>query len=162
MAEDETDRQIVRERAPVVYMHPYDLGWYANFLDRPDIVENWTRDYPGQQGLGLAKLRLDGFVSLDAQDGEGVLVTRPMVFEGRSLSLNANASTGIVKVGLLDASGQPVSPFTEDKCDVNSFNSVDQKVTWDSNGDLSEWSGRPVRLRFHMRHARLYAFTFKQ
>ena len=307
MAEDETDRQIVRERAPVVYMHPYGLEWYANFLDRPDIVENWTRaarqaestdvlqritfppapgyprmdyyfmaivpyegmylallntllitspgpwygarwttdspsenhggndgvmevqlassrdlvnrerlgerkpfiplgrpgewdagmvtaflhpivrgdeiwlyyggssfshmgqilwdrrrDFPGQQGLGLAKLRLDGFVSLDAQDGEGGLVTRPMVFEGRSLALNADASTGIVKVELLDASGQPVSPFTEDECDVNSFNSVDQKVTWDGNGDLSEWSGRPVRLRFHMRRARLYAFTFKQ
>ncbi len=45
--------------------------------------------------LGLGRLRLDGFVSLDAGAEEGVAVTRPLRFEGgRALQVNADAAQG--------------------------------------------------------------------
>ena len=46
---------------------------------------NETRRYD----LGLAKLRRDGFVSLDADQRIGTLLTRPLSFAGRTLFVNA-------------------------------------------------------------------------
>jgi hypothetical protein len=37
---------------------------------------------------------------------------------------------------------------------------VNKVVTWNGTGDLAAWSGRPVRLRFVIRAAKLYAFQF--
>jgi hypothetical protein len=39
---------------------------------------------------------------------------------------------------------------------------IDGKVTWESGGDVSRLSGKPVRLHFALMDADLYAFKFKQ
>ena len=44
--------------------------------------------------LGLATLRRDGFVSLDAGEEEGHMLTKPLVIDGRELHLNVDASHG--------------------------------------------------------------------
>ena len=48
--------------------------------------------------IGLAKLRLDGFISVDAGGKEGVLLTEPFKFEGDKLVINADATGGEVAV----------------------------------------------------------------
>jgi len=40
-------------------------------------------------GMGLATLRLDGFVSLRADEKQGVITTKPLKFEGNEMIVNA-------------------------------------------------------------------------
>lgn len=46
------------------------------------------------RAVGLATLRLDGFVSLDAGDGGGELTTEPFRFQEERIIVNADASGG--------------------------------------------------------------------
>ena len=55
--------------------------------------------------LCLGKLRMDGFVSADAGNQMGTLVTKPFVCEGNELIINASAEKGLVAVVVLDESG---------------------------------------------------------
>ena len=62
------------------------------------------KDHPeyGESSIGVATLRRDGFVSLDAGDTPGVFVTKPFVWPvGGQFSLNADADGGSVAVTLL-------------------------------------------------------------
>ena len=57
----------------------------------------------GRSGpICLAKLRLDGFVSVDAGEEMGALVTQPFRCDGGSLQINAQARGGSVAVAVLD------------------------------------------------------------
>ena len=59
--------------------------------------------------LCLAKLRLDGFVSLDAE-GEGTVVTERFTLNGADLYVNADVPHGELRAEILDAETmQPLS-----------------------------------------------------
>ena len=107
-------------------------------------------------GLGL--LRRDGFASMDAGDREGTLTTRPLRFRGRHLFVNADAPQGELRVEMLDEKGGVIEPFTRDACVPLRADSTLQAVTWKGADSLAPLAGRPVRLRFHLRKGRLYAF----
>ena len=57
---------------------------------------------PGDNSTGLATLRRDGFVSMDAGDAGGLLTTRPVRFKGRYLFVNIDAADGELRVEALD------------------------------------------------------------
>ena len=61
-------------------------------------------DYTSEEigALSLARLRRDGFVSLDAA-GAGSILTRPFACRGGNLHVNADASRGRVAAELVDA-----------------------------------------------------------
>ena len=78
-----------------------------------------------ESSINLAKLRLDGFVSLTA--GEGEFTTKSLVFEGERLEINARTTgdEGRVTVEVLDAStGVPLAGFGREDCDAFQGNSV--------------------------------------
>ncbi|NSW55903.1 MAG: hypothetical protein HPY44_07820 [Armatimonadetes bacterium] len=105
--------------------------------------------------------RIDGFVSVDADFTGGIFVTPPVKFEGERLVLNIDCSAlGGCRVGLLDAGGRPIPGFTPDDCDVIYANNPSRTVTWAGSPDVSGFAGKPVRLCFVMRSAKLYAFEF--
>jgi hypothetical protein len=110
--------------------------------------------------LGLAKLRRDGFASIDAGAEEGTLTTRPLTLEGDSLRINAAAKGGSLRVGLLTMDGKPVDGFGPDDCHPISADSTNQAVRWKSGDDLSaaKKASEHVRLVFQMRNASLYSF----
>ena len=118
--------------------------------------------HPGSQtaGTGLAKLRLDGFVSLDAGKREGTVTTRPLRFEGTELVINAQAPGGSVVVEILAQDGGAIQGFGAVDCDAFSGDSLRHTVTWSKKPDLSALRGEPVRLRFHLNTAKLYSFVF--
>ena len=59
--------------------------------------------------IGLAWLRLDGFVALEADHQGGTVITRPFELEGECLQLNVDASgNGDVRLELLDRAGNPI------------------------------------------------------
>ena len=110
------------------------------------------------KGVGLATLRLDGFVSVDADDDEGTLTTKPLVFFGDTLEINANAEGGSITVEALDAEGQVIEGFAVSDCTPITSNSVRHVVKWKDNPDCHLLQARPIRLRFHLKNAKLYAF----
>jgi hypothetical protein len=112
-------------------------------------------------GIGLAKLRLDGFVSADADFSGGELTTRPLSFEGDRLEINVDtAGGGSLQIELLDEAGIPIPGYTRAEADRLHGNSVQMPVTWDGQQSVAKLAGKPVRLRFVMRDCKLYAFEF--
>jgi hypothetical protein len=110
-------------------------------------------------GIALAKLRLDGFVAVEA-DHAGTVTTKPFTFIGQELHINADAGRGRVAVELLDAKGQLIPGFGLDDADVLERDAVRHTVTWQGASDVSPLNGRLVRLRFHVERAKLFSFQF--
>jgi len=117
------------------------------------------KDDEWRSGIGLGTLRVDGFVSVDAGPGEGVLTTRPLVLANDALYVNADADGGRLRVEILDAESKaPIGAFTAAACTPIAADRVRQKVSWKGDGSLQSLKRRPVRLRFRLTSAKLYAF----
>ena len=113
--------------------------------------------------IGLAKLRLDGFICLEAKDEWGVVTTKPFTLEGESLELNVDASNGEFFVDVLDADGQPFPDY--DKKHSQNLKDVDEiRFTnqWNDERNLSALKGKVIQLRFRLHNAKLYSFTIKE
>lgn len=113
-------------------------------------------------------IRTDGFVSVQAGNAQGELLTRPIKFSGKQLTLNYAArpadksdSVGQIRVGILNAdSGEPIKGFSLDDCEILSGNEIQQTVKWKGHSDLSGLRGRAIRLKFSMQQADLYSIQF--
>ena len=145
------------------YLYQYYTGWpwtHGGFrvlgqTERQD-RKNW-----GKQFVGVVVHRLDGFVSADAPQEGGHLVTPPLVFRGRHLTLNIDVSAlGGSFVEIQDEAGKPIPGYTLDDCDRILMNDVAHVVRWKGNADVASLAGKPVRLKIAMRSAKLYAFQF--
>lgn len=114
-------------------------------------------------GIGITRLRLDGFVSADADHKGGHLVTPLLTFSGNTLRLNIDTgSMGTAFVELQDAAGQPISGYTMADCEEIGGNFIDQKVHWKASADVSPLAGQPIRLKINLKRGKLYAFQFTQ
>ena len=107
-------------------------------------------------------IRQDGFVSARAPLAGGELLTRPIVFDGGNLTLNLETSgPGGVQVELQHPDGVPILGYTLADCPSIFCDSVSRVVRWRGRGgDVRPLAGQPVRLRFVLRDADLYAFQF--
>ncbi len=111
----------------------------------------------GGGSTGLARLRRDGFASLDAGAEGGTLTTRPVRFAGKHLFVNADAAGGELTAEVLDERGRALLGLARADCVGACADRTLQGVSWKS-GDLGSAAGRPVRFRFHLKSARLFAF----
>lgn len=110
---------------------------------------------------GLATLRRDGFVSMRSGKREGFLTTERLSFSGKYLFVNVNlhGRKSSLVVEVLDANGSPVPGFTKKECiPLKQINSTKQMLTWRNKKDLSELSGKELRLKFYLAEGDLYAF----
>lgn len=106
-------------------------------------------------------LRIDGFVAARAPLSGGELVTKPVRFAGKKLSLNlATSAAGSVRVELQDAEGKPLPGHSADDCDELFGDTLDRTVSWKDNSDVSAVAGQPVRIRFVLRDADIYSYQF--
>ena len=99
-------------------------------------------------------MRLDGFASLDAGPQGGTFTTRPLLFSGNSLVVNARA-LGHITVELQDADGNPIHEFARASV---AGDSTEHILRWDG---LEQLGGHHIRLRFYLWNARLFAFQFR-
>ncbi len=114
-----------------------------------------------QTGISRAVMRLDGFISVDAPYEGGEFVTPTVRFRGKRLELNVDTGAGgSVRVELLDPTGEPIEGFSGDDAVPLLGNSVRLPVIWKDQANTEELAGRPVKLRFTMREAKLYSFQF--
>ncbi len=108
-------------------------------------------------------LRMDGFVSAGAPLSGGEFLTRPLVFSGGRLVLNVSTSAaGGLRAELQDPDGTPIPGHALADCDEVFGDDLARPVSWQGSGDLSALAGRPVRLRFELRDADLYALQFTE
>ena len=83
------------------------------------------------------------------------------MFDGCELELNYSTSAaGSVRVEVQDAEGRAVPGFGLDDCPEIFGDEIDGCVDWGEGADLSAVAGRPVRLRFELKDADVYAFKF--
>ena len=107
-------------------------------------------------------LRTDGFVSMNAGFSGGEFTTRPFVFAGSDLELNYSTSAvGSVQVEIQDDEGCPIPGFSLADGPEKFGDEIGGVFHWDRAGDLRRLAGTPVRLRFMLKDADLYAFRFR-
>lgn len=112
-----------------------------------------------KHAIGLATLRLDGFVGLSAGDNEGTVVTKPFKLEGSQLQVNVDADGGEVSVEVLDETGRPLAGFSgTDIVPRANLDELRWQPQWKHQSDLSVIRNKVVRLKFHLRNANLYSF----
>jgi hypothetical protein len=106
-------------------------------------------------------LRMDGFVSVNAPMKGGELVTKPLTFAGKTLSLNFTTSAaGGMQVEIQNADGSAIAEHALNDCPPIFGDSLDRKVTWNKGTDVSSLAGKSVRLRFVLNDADLFSFKF--
>jgi hypothetical protein len=134
--------------------------YYTGFQgDSNKLGGNWLQNGMYDRGAtGVALLRRDGFVSLDAGAEPGTLVTRPVTFCGKQLFVNVDSPRGVLRVEVLDQDGQPIQPFTLENSIPICMDSTLEPVVWKEGGDLSSLGDRLVRFRFELTNGSLYAF----
>lgn len=145
--------QLVETPSSLAPDGPNELSFYA--------TENYWTGHAGGCSLRRHTLRLDGFVSVHAPLAGGECVTRPVAFTGGELRLNfATSAAGGIRVELQDESGVVLPGFALDDCEPIFGDAVDRPVSWRGAPDLAALTGRPVKLRFALSDADLYAYRF--
>ena len=127
-------------------------------------------------GMGRVLFKRDRIVGIEAGPDEGAFWTRPLLFEGRRLVLNAEPTgpdpqlqVELVGVGVEPAyrssrgkymDDAPASGHTFEECIPLTGDILDGVMRWKRGADLGQWSGKPVRLHFRLSNMRIYAFQF--
>ncbi len=132
--------------------------WGARRVDKRDGV----KDVRYAMHIGLAKLRRDGFVSLDADKTPGTVVTRPLTFEGKALFVNAKvADDGYLKAGFRSMSAKPLEPYTLANCKPVTGDHTAGRITWGDKQTIERPPKTSLRLVFELKNAKLYAFWIR-
>ena len=123
------------------------------------VAENARQESPKR--LRRHTFRMDGFVSVHASLKGGELLTKPLVFSGDRLEVNfATSAGGSLRVQIQDEDGEPIPGFSLDDCNLQYGDQLDRIVSWKAGADVGKLAGEPVRLRFELKDADLYAFRF--
>lgn len=119
-------------------------------------------------GIGLAKLRLDGFVFLEAAGktdvagAAGSVTTKLFRLVGNSVLVNVAAPRGEIAVEILEESGKPIAGFgAADAMIGKGVDDLRWRPRWRDRDNLSSLAGRAVQLRFCLVNARLYSFQVR-
>jgi len=127
--------------------------------------EDLMKNPSGQ--LCLAKLRKDGFVSLDAPT-QGYMLTKPLLCPGGKLHINAKTQPGgFVRVAVRRGDGEQdgnwLQGWTFDEGDdfVFSGDSTDAMLRWETKESFDSLQGQSIRLHVWMMKAALYSFWFE-
>ncbi len=103
-----------------------------------------------------------GFASASAGFGGGELITKSVTFEGKELEINFRTSAaGSIRVEIQNAEGEPLRRYALDDCEELYGDEIGRTVSWGQGTDMGEFAGCPVRLRFAMQDADLFALQFR-
>jgi hypothetical protein len=89
------------------------------------------------------------------------MVTKPFTFTGQELLLNyATSAAGGIRVEIQDESGKPIGGRALADCPEIAGDEIERAVSWKGGSDVRALTGKPVRLRFVMKDADIYAVRF--
>ena len=136
------------------FLARWDKGWVTVFV----LVAMAIMVLAVIRVVRRLSIRPHGFVSLHADWTTGQVTTRPIVFAGNELFLNCSTSAaGFIQVELQDASGAPIEGYSLQDADLIFGDHLDASVSWGGRTDLAALTGRPVRMRFVLCDADIYA-----
>ena len=110
---------------------------------------------------GLATLRRDGFVSLNADVKEGYLLTEPLSFDGEFFFVNAELKSKKAQllVELLDKDGNVIEGYSKKDCiALKGIDKTKVRVVWKKHKDVAQLKGKTVRAKFYLTQGKLYSF----
>lgn len=115
-----------------------------------------------QRSIGALVLREDGWAALEPTYERGDVYTTQFVFDGERLLINARCDYGVIRVEVLDGKFEPCSGFSlaESMPVHGPADRIWHEVRWASGAALRKLRNKPVRLRFQLLEAALYAFRF--
>lgn len=108
-------------------------------------------------GIGLAKIRKGGFVSLRGPKNGGGVVTRQLVWPGGDLHVNANASGGELKVRISGNKRKALEGFDYSDGPTITSDSLDHNIRWGERS-LDDVKGQTIRIEFSLRKVDLFSF----
>lgn len=153
--------QILPPSAPVVrddelWFYYTGLKWRSSFNYIGTYPAGEHVPIPGRDRDGgavcLAVLRRDGFVSLDAGENEGSLLTQPFTLQASKLYVNVDAHQGELHAEVCNKEGQTLA-----KSEVVRGDFPRVEIRW-PQGRLVDLKDQPVSLRFTLRNASLYSY----
>ena len=149
--------QLLPPSAPV--MRGDEMWFYYTGIKYRTRPKNADRD---AGAVCLAVLRRDGFISLDAGEESGSVITKPFRIPGRRLFVNFDGPGGELGAGILSASGQAVQGFRTDDCVAVTGDRSRAEVTWKGNPDLLPLTAQDVKILLRVRNGSLYSYWFEE
>lgn len=143
------------------------MAWGLLYLPgKPDEMsvyaqENNRAETPSR--LRRFAYRLDGFVSITANESGGEILTKALLFAGKHLIINCKAQPGgSLQVEIQDENGSVLEGFSAEDCEPLTGDNVKAVVRWKGNSDLSGApSQEAIRLRFILKNAELFSIQFQ-
>jgi hypothetical protein len=144
---------VSRTNYPLTGILPAGPNQIQMFVARHYMQDSWH--------IERLLLRTDGFASVTAPWAGGEMVTKSFTFTGRELEINyRTGAPGFVRVEVQDLAGKPIPGFTLDDCPEIIGDEIARVVTWRQGPDVGRFDGLPIRLRFVMKDADLFALRF--
>lgn len=85
----------------------------------------------------------------------------PEAAETKLLINYATSASGSIWCEIQDADGNPIPGFSMEDCDEIYGDHIERVVTWGGKSELKDLIGTPIRLKFKMSDADLYALRFR-
>lgn len=124
--------------------------------EKDDMLCFWfpkNHDNPGENSYNRYSMRIDGFISLNANFDGAQMRTKKIIFKGSEMKLNfATSAFGRIRIAINDEKGNVIE--SEDLFGDR----VDRPVRF--KGDLSSFSGKEVQITFYMKDCDIYSFQF--
>jgi hypothetical protein len=139
----------------------HDYWWSADHAEIDlDEAGNLSRV---DHGLGLATIRLDGFVSASTFVRQGILITHALASaNAHRLELNLRTrNNGFVAVELTDAEDHVLQGYSRDDSDTFNGDAVAHTVTWKGRPDLpTEARASGIKMRLYSKQADVFSYRF--
>ena len=112
-----------------------------------------------ERQIGLLKMRRDRYIARETDAAGGAITTPTVVIDGDEMTINAEASGGEIRVRLLDPSGKTLDGFAFADMQPIMQDGLAMAVKWKRR--LAHVRGRPLRMAFAIRSARLFALDLR-
>ena len=136
--------------APVFNHHDRTLIYYGGWDNSHDSNE-------ASSGIGLATLRLNGFVSLNAGQESATVTTKSIQNADGPLIINADASNGLLRAELIDGEGNTIPGYSLEDCHPIDKDGTIQTVRWEKHSELPK-NENVFSIKFEMVNTVLYGF----
>lgn len=157
---------IMHASSPLITVNDRHWLYYGAYRGSHGSVHMYSvgSSNPPARGIGLAEVRLDGLMYLEAEtNGVACVETKQFVWEGDRLDVNADASLGSLQVEVLDETMHAVEMNGKEVSDPIERDECHAVVRWGGSNDLAALRGKTIKLRFVMQSgARLYAFQVRR
>jgi hypothetical protein len=155
------DRGYVQSVGGLCLVHGDQLWfYYSGFQGNPSKAgKHWTENGEYDRGsTGVAFLRRDGFISVDARKKSGTLTTRPVTFKGQYFFVNTDCPEGVLRVEIMDENNKVIAHFSAKNCEPIKTDKTLQAIQWKGVADLSSLKGKVVKFKFYLTNGKLYSF----